>query len=397
MLRRIAIASVIFTAACAGQQKAAKPGAPTTVQEKMRITNQPYFDVASCHPQALTLPQPPNENILVGAMVSTRSQLMECLVDPKSRGPAATTKVSVKTHITDAEATHTVTGENLTPQGQKCIQDLVNKAVPIQPLATKGAKPVDSEAQFIHEQNNSPSVSFGVNEGSDFSGQIRLAQEQWCDCYAGYTTQVPPILVSHITLKKASPTAADITFDPSGSTEGDQLAACLKSKMATLPAKVSSEQLGFPHRFIHFNAQAADPGTTLPPDMRFLQLELMRGQRAAATAISGGARDNAAAEFAPLAEKYNQNRKKNYDLVPKILEKCSVLLKSSGDWIAALEAQQTSDQQMVTLVQELKAKDEAWKEVEAKLQQEFDTTQKDLANAQKIHDQDVKACPAQKK
>src|SRR4051812_15473449 len=121
MLRRIAIASVIFTAACAGQQKPAGSAAPTTVQEKMRITNQPVFDVAYCHPRDLALPQPPNQGILVGALVSTRSQVMECLVDPKNRGPAASTKVTVKTHVTDAEATHTIVGENLTPDGQKCI------------------------------------------------------------------------------------------------------------------------------------------------------------------------------------------------------------------------------------------------------------------------------------
>src|SRR5512143_2611806 len=86
MLRRLAVASVLFTAACAGPQKqetAAKQAAP--VQERLRITNQPAFDVATCHPRQLTLPQPPNQAAIIGALVSARPQVMECLVDPKNR------------------------------------------------------------------------------------------------------------------------------------------------------------------------------------------------------------------------------------------------------------------------------------------------------------------------
>jgi hypothetical protein len=395
MLRRIAIASVIFTAACAGQQKA--PAAPITVQEKMRITNQPVFDVALCHPRQLTLPQPPNQATLVGALISSRSQVMECLVDPKDRGPAETTKVTVKTHITDAEATHTVTGENISPEGQKCIQDAVNKAVPIQPLATKGAAPVDAQAEFIHEMNNSPAVKFGVNEGSDFSGHIRLAQEQWCDCYAGYATQAPAVLTAKITLKKASATAADITFEPSGSTEGDQLAACLKSKIAALPAKLSSDELSFPHRFVHFHSLATEAAATLPPELRFYQLELVRGQRAASTAIALGGRANAAEAYDAIVTEYKKNPSKNWGMVPDLKAKCSDLVKAADEWITAIEAQQAAEQQTVTLVQELKTKDEGWTAVEAKSQEALTATQKDLETAKQRRTADEAACPKESK
>ncbi len=394
MLRRLAIASVIFTAACAGQQKPAGPAAATTVQEKMRITNQPVFDVAYCHPRQLTLPQPPNQGILVGALVSTRPQVMECLVDPKNRGPAATTKVTVKTHVTDTEATHTLTGENLTPEGQQCIQAAVNKAVPIQPLTTKGAQPVDAQAEFIHEMNNSPAVTFGINEGSDFSGHIRLAQEQWCDCYAGYTTQVPPVLTAHITLKKASPTATEITFEPSGSTEGDQLAACLKSKIATVSAKLSSDQLGFPHRFVHFNAEATEPAASLPPELRFYQLELVRGQRAADAAIAFGTRANAAETYDAIVAKYQKT--KDWKLISELKEKCAALVQSADSWISAIEAQQAAEQQTVTLVGELKAKDEGWNAVETASQTALANTQKDLETAKQRRQQDEAACPKEK-
>jgi hypothetical protein len=396
MLRRLAIASVLFTAACASQQKQqeAAVAAAATVQERMRITNQPVFDVATCHPRQLELPQPPNQGILVGALVSTRSQVMECLVDPKGRGPAPTTKVTLKTSVTDQAAAHTITGENLTPEGQACVQNAVNKAVQVQPLA-KGGTPVDAEASFIHELNNSPAVSFGVNEGSDFSGQVRLSQPQWCDCYAAFTTQAPPVLTAKVTLKKASPTPADIAFEPTGNTEGEALAACLKAKIMALPAKVSSDELSFPHRFVHFHAQATQPAANLPPELRFYQLELVRGQRAADSAIAFGQRSNAAEVYDAIVAKYQKT--KDWKLVPELKEKCAGLVKAADGWISAIEAQQAAEQATVTLVQELKAKDEGWSAVEAKSQEALTATQKDLETAKQRRQADEGACPKERK
>jgi hypothetical protein len=398
MLRRLAIASVLVTAACAGQQKSgeAAAAAAATVQERMRITNQPVFDVALCHPRQLALPQPPNQATLVGALITARPQVMECLVDPKNRGPAPTTKFTVKTAVTDQSATHTVTGENLTPEGQQCIQDAVNKAVPVQPLP-KGAALVEGQAEFIHEQNNSPAITFGVNEGSDFSGQVRLAQEQWCDCYAPYTNQSPPVLTAKITLKKASPNAVAIVFEPSGSTEGDQLAACLKEKIAALPAKVKSDELSFPHRFVHFHALATEPAASLPQELRFYQLELVRGQRAADTAIAFGARSNAAEAYDAVVTEYKKDPKKNWGMVPQLKEKCAALVKSADGWISALESQQAVDQSTLTLVQELKTKDEGWAPVETASQGTLTNTQKDLETAKQRRQQDEAASPKEKK
>lgn len=394
MLRRLAIASVLVTTACASQQKGnAAAAAAATVQERMRITNQPYFDVSLCHPRQLTLPQPPNQGILVGALVSTRPQVMECLVNPKSRGPAATTKVTVKTSVTDQAATHTITGENVTPEGQQCIQAAVDKAVQLQPLA-KGAAPVEAETQFIHELNNSPSITFGINEGSDFSGEIRLAQEQWCDCYAGYADKAPPVLTAKITLKKASPTPADVTFEPSGSTEGDQLAACLKQKIIALPAKVKSDELSFPHRFVHFHAQVSEPAANLPPELRFYQLEQVRSQRAADAAIAFGTRANAAETYDAIVSKYQKS--KDWKLVPELKEKCAALVKSADAWVSALEAQQAVDQATVTLVSELKAKDEGWANVETASQGTLTNTQKDLETAKQRRQADEAACPKER-
>jgi hypothetical protein len=391
MLRRLAVASVLVTAACAGQQKPAPGAAALTKEERTRITNQPPFDVATCKAQPLTVLQPPNPVFLVGALISARPQLMECLVDPKHRSGAESTQVTVKTRLTEQEATHTVSGTNLTPEGQKCIQDAVNAHVPVQPLA-KGAQPVEAEAQFVHERANSPSLTLGINEGSDFSATVRLAQPQWCECYAPYTTQAPPLLTARIKLTQAAQTPTEVAFEPSGSTEGDQLAACLKEKIAALPAKTSSQELTFPYRFVHFHSQATEPTATMPPELRFLQLELVRNQRSAHTAIAIGTRENAAAVYEVLANKYRENPRKNYTLIPQLREKCAALETAAQGWVSAVEAQLAGDQQSLALIQELKTKDSAWADVEAASQTTLTKTQADLQTAQKGRQDDANVC-----
>ena len=139
-----------------------------------------------------------------------------------NRGPAQTTRVTVTTTVDTTGGKHAVTGENLTPAGTQCVQATVDKA------------------DFIHEVGASPTVTFGINEGSGFSGAVRLGQTSWCDCYAQFANQPPPLLTARIKLVKNQPTPAEITFEPSGSTEGDALAACLKGKIATVPAKLTT-------------------------------------------------------------------------------------------------------------------------------------------------------------
>jgi len=285
-----------------------------------------------------------------------------------------------------------VTGENLTPEGQKCVEGVVNALAPLQPLTPKGAKPVEAQTEFIHETSNSPAVKFGVNEGSDFSGTIRLAQPAWCDCYAGYASKAPPLLTATIKLTKASAAPADVTFEPSGSTEGDQLAACLKQKIMALPAKLGVDELSFPYRFTHFNALATEPAANLPGELRFYQLDLVRGQRAAATAIAFGARAHVAEGYEAIASEYMKDPKKNSALIPKLREQCSKLVKGSEGWIAALEAQQSVDQQTVALTQELKAKDPAWAEVETGSQGSLAATQQDLRTARQRLTEDADLC-----
>ena len=80
---------MLFTSACASTPKTEGGGAP--VAERVRITNQAYFDVAACRSDLETLPQPLNEGIVVGAVRAAQPQVMECLVDPKNRAGAEST------------------------------------------------------------------------------------------------------------------------------------------------------------------------------------------------------------------------------------------------------------------------------------------------------------------
>ncbi len=388
MLRRIAIASVALTSACATQQAAQKQSVP--VEERMRITNQSPYDVAVCQPRDMELPQPANQGILVGAVVSTKPQVMECLVDPKSRGPEKSTRVVVKTTVTEEGGTHAITGENLTPEGLACVQNVVDTRVKLAAL-TKGAQPVESEAVFVHEAGNSATVTFGINDGSDFSGTVRIAQSTWCDCYADFTNKAPPILKADVHLKKGTETPVEITFDPVGTPEGDKLTACLQQKMMTLPVNLGSDELKFPHRFIHFHSQATEPAAELPPELRFFQLELVRGQRAADSAIAFGSRANAAESYDAIVAKYQKT--KDWKLGDEMTAKCKLLVDAAQKWVGTIEAQLQVDEATLANVQELVAKDAAWADVETKSQEAVNNTLQDLGAAKQRLQADIAACP----
>lgn len=394
MLRRLAVASAVFAAACAGQQKGdvSKQSAP--VQERLRITNQPIFDVANCHPRELTLPQPLNQAGIIGALDSKRPQILECLVDPKNRGPEKQTRVTVKTTIDTTGGKHTVSGTNLTPSGAQCVQDVVDKAIPLAALPA-GSEPVEHQVDFSHEVGSTPSVTFGINEGSDFSGTVRLAQATWCDCYTGFAEQTPPLLTARIKLQKGLEHPAEVTFEPSGSTEGDALAACLQPKIAALPASVTTDELTYPHRFIHLNSQAGENVANLPPELAFFQLDLVRSQRAADVALTFGMRDNAAGAYDAVVSQYQKT--KNWRLIDELKAKCAALVSAADAWVAAIEAQQQTDQRTLELVQSLKAQDSSWADTEAGLQKALAQTGEDLKLAQARRQADEAACPKERK
>ena len=395
MLRRLAVASFALTAACAGTQKpdaGAEGAKPMSKEERVRITNQPPFDLVSCFAREAKVPEQTSQGVVLGTLLAVRPQVQECLVDPKNRGPAPTTKVQVKTTVTDQATTHAVTGENLTPEGTACIQKVVDAQV--QPaLLAKGAQPVEASIPFEQTASGLNSVTFGINEGSDFTGAVRLGLPTWCDCYANFKDEVPPTLTAKVKLAKAQQTPTEVTFEPSGSTAGDQVAACLQQKMMALPAKLSSDELGFAYRFVHFNSRAPETAAAaLSPELRFLQLDLVRTQRAADAAMADGARAPAAQAFAEVVERYQKT--KNYKLFDELEGKCNALVAADARMVETIQARQQTEQAALLIAQEMKTKDaEGWTDAEAATQKNLDETQKELAEAQKIAAQDKSACP----
>ncbi|RYZ44896.1 MAG: hypothetical protein EOO72_05190, partial [Myxococcaceae bacterium] len=201
----------------------------------------------------------------------------------------------------------------------------------------------------------------------------------------------PPVLASDIHIVKGQPTPTEVVFKPSGSTEGDQLASCLQAKMAAMPATTTGE-LKFPFRFVFFNSQApVETAASMPPELRFFQLELARTQTAAASAIAFGARTNAADTYDAVVQKYTKT--KDYKLFDELSSKCQALVDSATKWVDALKAQETVDQTTLKLVQELKAQKEDWAPVETASQEALANTQKDLSAAQQRLAADQGACP----
>lgn len=395
MLRRAVVATLALTASCAPVQK--KEGAGAPVQDTVRVSNQHPFDMAVCQSaRPVQLPQPVNPDILLGALSALRPQVMECLVPPTSRGEAKSTRVVVKAQVSEQGGQYTVSGENLSAEGQACVQKAVEARVPLA-ASPKGSAAVTAEAEFTHEQGRSLAVTLGTDAGSDYSGAVRLGQPQWCDCYAGFTTQVPPTLMAHVQVAQGQSTPT-VTFDPVTSPEGTALATCLQQKMTALPVKAPAEELRFSRRFIHFNSLATEPATDPLPEVRFLQSELVRQQRASDTTLWFGARDSASEAYDTVVVKYQKAKdKEKKALMPELIARCNAVVEADAKWAAAVEAELKSDQQSLTVAQELKVKDAAaWTAAEAGVQQDVTRSQEELARAQKRVETDREACSKMK-
>ncbi|HEX8700922.1 MAG TPA: hypothetical protein VF815_18905 [Myxococcaceae bacterium] len=394
MLRRFAVASAVFTfTACAPVQKqgtggdAAAAGAPAAAQDTHRVSNQVAFDVASC-PQTVTLPESVTPNALVGALKAARPAVMECLVAPTSRGPAKATNVVVKSSVSDQGGKHTVAGDNLSPEGQACIQKTLETMIPLKALP-KGTAPALGEAEFAHEQGRSHGVTMGESVGSDYSGAVRLGQAQWCDCYAPFATTVPPSLRASVKLAKGQPAPANIAFDPAGSPEGEALAACLKGKMAALPLGNVTENMQFSRTFLHYNSRATEAVASMAPEARFNQLELARNYRTGEAQAALGAHEGATDALDSAIVKSQKAKGK---MAGELAAKCAQLMEAGNRWVAATEAQMKAEQGVLASAQELKAKNPALGQLETQLQQLIATTQEDLTNAQARIKADQETC-----
>lgn len=392
MLRRLAVASAVLTlSACAGAQKktaeGTDPAAAAAAEDTVRVSNQVAFDVASCS-QPITLPQNVTPNALVGALKAARPAVMECMVAPTSRGPAKATNVVARLSVSDQGGKHTVTGDNLTPEGQACIQKTLETLIPLAPLP-KGTAPASGEAEYSHEQGRSHSVAMGESVGSDYSAAVRLGQPQWCDCYAPFATTVPPSLRASVKLAKGQAAPANIAFDPAGSPEGETLAACLKGKMMALPLGTVAEDQQFSRTFLHYNSRAEEPAPTMAAELRFNQLELARNYRTGQAQAALGAHEGATDAFDAALIKSQKAKGK---MAGEVADKCNKVLEAGNNWVAATEAQLKAEQAVMSSARELKAKNPALAQLETQLQQLIATTQEDLTNAQTRVKADQEAC-----
>src|SRR5262249_6014033 len=121
----------LLLAACAGQANPTgqpKPaGSASPVSERQLIAKTGYFDVGTLNPAPPAIPARIDKQVLSGVEMVARPLVIECVVDPKNRGPEKVTKVSVDATLTDAGVDHKVTGQNLTPAGIACITAALGK------------------------------------------------------------------------------------------------------------------------------------------------------------------------------------------------------------------------------------------------------------------------------
>jgi hypothetical protein len=375
---------------------AAAPGGDVT-SEQQRIAGNSPSDVGVCYPSPPAAPEGVNADVITGMLVAARPHIMECLVDPRNRGQEAETRVTIKTTVTAGKAEHAVSGPNLSPAGQQCIRGAIDRYLAAVPgWADKAAKvsaPATGEAQIHHKAGVSPTVQLGLNEASDVTGAVRLAQTGWCDCYAEWKAAPPRSLKA--TLKVVKGGAPQAIFEQSADPAAQKVSACLAGKVATLKIATESRELTVPYTFRFVHSGHAAPLPEASPEQQFQQNEALRGQRAAAAVVALGARTAAAVAYDGLVQKYNANPA----AVPveDLTSTCAALVAADDSWIAALQKQLEVDQQTLALVQQLKAQDAAWGKAEAAAQGTVDTTRQDIDAARQMKTSDTGACPREAK
>lgn len=390
MNRLIASAALVLTACATTSATSTAEKKAEPVVERQKISNISHFDVGSCTAPTPTLPDPLNAEGIVGALVLARPSVLECFVDPKNRGGEGEAGAAVKATVNDTGATYEVTGTNLTATGVACIQTAL-KRLTFKPTE-KSAPPVVGAADFRHG-GTSPSVKLGINAASDVAGTIRLAASSWCDCWSAVGTNAPPTLKTTLKLPPAKP--AEVTFDPTTDPAATALIACVTPKIAELKLMGGANELTLHYPFLLVNSSAAQESADAQPELQFIQLDLIRAQRAADVAVKIGARTNALKTYDGLVAKYKA--KPDSKLVKELKDKCAAMVKSDEDWINALKSQGEVDGRSYALAQTLKAKDARWTEAEAAAAAQVAASQADVKKAEDVRTADQAVCPKERK
>ena len=407
MFRRLTVGlAAIALAGCAGQKAEQKPEQaqqqPAQTQEK--ISNIFAFDLYNCFPKKVDVPAPANNIGLTALWAAAQPQVQECLINPASRGPGTDTKVEVEMSVDQNGPSYKVGGQNLSPAGQQCIQNALMGAGKVTPLEA-GAPAAMAKVGAEHIVGRSPAVQFGLNDVSDIAGAIRMGTEQWCSCFQPFATQPPEDLTADITVKASGdankPDMGTVTFDQTKlGAAGKQVAACLQPKIAALPFHIHSQQVGLKYPFVLLNS-AIDQAlpTTAPASARALQLDGIRAQKQANTAMALAVRANKVKAYDHAVQLWRSDpprakHKKHGGLtIQQLVDQCQQLVKSDGSWQQTLTDQLAIDNTTLDLTKELAAKDPSWNQAVRLQQKHVSQDQEDIQRAGQVAKKDEGICP----
>ena len=376
---------------CGGQTQDAKTPEPPKVTQ-VKVGNISPVDLAVCFPKTPALPDAINTSVLTGLLAASRPLVMECLVDPKNRGAEETTKFTLESTLTGGKLTHKITGTNLTPDGEKCIGAAVDKFVASAPdwTAKAGAAtaPITAQVPFEHLTARDAAVKMGVNELSDATGVIRMAEAGFCDCYAGWKDSEPSVLKASVKLKKgAAPTA---TFEASTDATATQVAACLQPKLASLPLKTTSDETTVPYTFVFANSMGTGMFANATPAMAYMQFDALRNQAFAGVFVASGARQGAIEAYGALVEKYKKDQKSV--TIKQLQDSCDAMLKGHDGYISAIENQLALEEKGVTMLTDFNAKDPNWSVFKDRAVEDAALSKKDVEKAKAERTEDAAIC-----
>jgi hypothetical protein len=397
MYRRITVGLAALALAGCAHKEAAPAGGAQPTQSAMKISNLYAFDLYNCFPRQIDVPSPANQAGLAALWAASQPQIQECLIDPKSRGPQDKTTAKVDMQVSDQGVQQNVSGDNLTPDGQSCVQKVLASAGQVKALPA-GSKPVSLPLEAQHIVGQSPAVQMGLNDVSDIAGTIRLSQKQWCECFQPYRASPPELLKAKIDVKaggdEKKPDVNTVTIDPTGlSPAGQQVASCLQGKVQGLkfPA-IHAGEVGLTYPFILINSALDKPlGPAADPGVAFRQLDGIRAQKQADSALALGHSLNAREGYDQLVRKYKTDKKAVS--VMDLVNKCKDLVKTDEKWIAALAEQQKADQRTEDFVKQLTATNPDWGKAVSATQEQVTADENDVSRAKKVRDNDEKICP----
>lgn len=400
-MKRIAAVFTLSLIACAERPPAKAPSQDQPKTERQRVASTGYFDVATLSNVPPAIPARVNKEVLTGVEVAARAHVLECLVDPKSRGPEKNTSVVVDASLGDAGVVHEVSGQNLTPAGVACVEGVLSRWTSAVPgLDAKAASgPVQSHVEFQHVEGTSPAVKLGVSEASDVAAAVRLALPSWGECFTDWKTTPPRPLKASIEVRRPAGTPpaqvapSEVAFASTSDPTADKVAACLKGKILALQVKTpTAESLALPYafHFVHSGIRELLPGAA--PEVQFVELDLQRGRSSAEAAIAVGERAEAVKTYDAAVAAYKANAKPAVT-VKELKDKCAALLAADDKVIEALKKQKAVEDTTHRFAAEQKANDPSWAEAERAAGQNAAQAAKDLESFVGFRKQDEAACP----